>query len=111
MATFTFTPSYAPQETTKAAVRATRYADGFEQRIGYGLNNVQREWSLSFNNRDDSETTNIVNFLRARNGFEAFDWTPPRGGIGKWKCVDWSVTTESFGRHNVSATFVEVFEP
>jgi phage-related protein len=111
MATFTFSPSFEATESSKPRVRKFTSADGYEQRIRFGLHTDPKEWSLTFSNRTDTERDDITAFLDARGGVESFDWIPPRGVAGKYVCEDWQVTLSNCNNNQIQATFREVFEP
>lgn len=111
MATFAFTASFEATESSKPRARKFQAGDGYEQRIRFGLNTNPKEWSLTFANRTDTERDNIVAFLDARGGVEAFDWTPPRGTAGKYVCEEWQVTLSNCNNNQVQATFRQVYEP
>jgi phage-related protein len=111
MATFTYVPSFGINEQSQPTTRTVQYGDGYSQRLRYGLNTDPKKWQLRFENRDNTETTNITDFLEARAGAESFDWTPPRGSAGKYICSEWSVDMTHYNINTVVATFVEVFEP
>jgi phage-related protein len=110
MATFTYTPSFQATESSKPRVRKFQAGDGYEQRVRFGLNTDPKEWTLTFANRDDTERETILGFLEARAGVEAFDWTPPRGGAGKFVCEEWQTTLSNCNNNQIQATFREVFE-
>lgn len=111
MATFTYTPSFEATESSQPRVRKFQAGDGYEQRIRFGLNTDPKEWTLQFSNRTDTERENIVSFLEACAGVESFDWTPPRGGAGKFVCEEWQVTLSNCNNNQIQAKFREVFEP
>jgi len=75
--TFTWTPSKSFQKMSKPRVITAQFGDGYSQRIGDGINRIVREWSLSFNSRSIAQAQEIVAFLEARSGVQAFVWTPP----------------------------------
>ena len=111
MATFTYTASFGITEQSQPRVRQVQFGDGYSQRLRYGLNTDPKTWQLRFENRDDTETSNITAFLEARNGAESFDWTPPRGSAGKYICQQWNVEMSNCNNNQITATFVQVFEP
>lgn len=111
MATFTYTPSFTATEQSQPKVRSTQFGDGYSQRLRYGLNTDPKSWRLTFLNRTDTERENILAFLEARAGVEAFDWTPPRGGAGKYICSEWSMDMLNCNNNTITATFAEVYEP
>ena len=111
MATFTYTPSYSATETSQPLARTVQFGEGYEQRIQFGLQRDPKSRALNFANRDDTERDNIITFLEARKGTESFDWTPPRGSVGKYVCSEWTTEIAVHGRTTITTTFREVFEP
>lgn len=111
MATFNFTPSFAPSLTEKPRVLSARFGDGYEQRVGDGINIRARSWQLTFSSRTAAEIAPIIAFLRARNGIESFDWTDPDAVSGKFTCSEWQKTTTNAITQTLTCTFNEVFEP
>lgn len=109
MSAFTWTPTFGSEVATKPRVNLVQFGDGYEQRIGDGINTMPRTWTLVFN-VDGSVGDAIDAFLRGQAGLTAFDWTPPTGAAGKWKCGEWKRVVGEKGVQSVSATFVEVFE-
>lgn len=111
MPTFTVAPDFSAQVTYKPRVRATRFGDGYEQRLADGVNTQPATWNLTFANRSDADTTTIHTFLAARAGVETFDWTPPDAGSSiKVICREWQKTMNRNNLNTVSATFEQVFE-
>lgn len=110
MPTFTYQPDNAAQVSVKPRVLTAKFGDGYEQRLGDGINIRPREWRLTFNTRTNAEMSPIVAFLEGQNGVASFDWTPPSGAAGKWVCEDWQQTVVRYGINDLSATFREVFE-
>jgi len=111
MATFpSITPTYGAQKTSQPNVRTVQYGDGYSQRLVYGLNQNPKQWSLTWNvSETDSDT--IEAFLDARGGAESFDWAPPGESSAKWICQQWSKTIPYVNRAQITATFIQVFEP
>lgn len=111
MTTFTWTPSYPASKAVKPKVLKAQFGDGYEQRVGDGINTMPRTWSLAFNNRLAAEITAIDGFLAARKATEAFSWTPPSGAAGRWVCESWDVQLDQPVYQSLKAVFREVFEP
>lgn len=111
MATFTYTPSFTATEQSQPRVRTVQFGDGYSQRLRYGLNTDPKIWRLIFSNRSDAERNNILAFLEARQGTQAFDWTSPRGNSGKYICTEWNMDMLNCNNNTIAATFVQVFEP
>lgn len=111
MATFTYTPDFGAAPSYEPRVRVARFGDGYEQRVGDGINTMRETWPLTFAVRDDTETAAILAFLVARGGVEAFDWTPPGEGAAKrWICRKWSRSWDSHDKNTINATFERVYE-
>lgn len=53
-----------------------KFQEGYSQRIGRGVLGPDRSWSLTFREAP-ADIDTIHNWLKARNGAEAFDWVPP----------------------------------
>jgi len=113
MATF---PSIAPvfnaSKVSRPAKRTTRFGDGYEQRITFGLNQNAKEWSLVFM-VNDTDANTIETFLDDRAADSAsFDWTPPGESTAyKWVCEEWTRDLLGDEFNQISATFRQVFEP
>jgi phage-related protein len=109
MPTFDYCPSVSSSSQEESRVLVTSYGDGYQQRIGDGINIRKRIWNVTFNGTAEY-TNEIRDFLRTSNGVDSFDWTPPDGEAGKWICTSWNKTYFSSAVHSIKATFVEVFE-
>lgn len=115
MATFpNYSPAYSATKKSDPKVRVTRFGDGYEQRVTFGIPGHMnpKEWSLTFNVRD-ADADVIEAFLDARAADAAsFDWTPPKSNTSaKWVCNSWTREIMDVGVSRISATFRQVFEP
>lgn len=111
MATFTIAPDFSSSVTVEPRVLRSQFGDGYQQRVGDGINARAEKWSLRFSARTATERDAILAFLVARNGIESFDWTSPSGTVGKFVCPAWNYTPDSAATNTVTATFEQVFEP
>lgn len=112
MATFSYTPDFGARINAKPRVRVVSFGDGYEQRQADGINARAETWDLQFQNRTDSDTAAIVGFLEARNGVEAFDWTPPNEVTAiKAVCREWNKSVDRYNLNTVTAQFQRVYEP
>ncbi|MCE2910216.1 MAG: phage tail protein [Burkholderiaceae bacterium] len=109
MATFTIAPDFSSPMSKQPRVLTAQFGDGYQQRVGDGINIAPEEWSLRFSTRTPAERDAILAFLEARNGVESFDWTSPRGTVGKFICPTWSYTPDNAATNTVTATFRQVF--
>lgn len=111
MATFTYTPDRNFTEDVSPRVLITQFDDGYSQRLNNSINPLNKSWNLTFQNRANNEADNITQFLEARNGTEAFDWTPPGYDASvKVICKKWGSTWTSHFSKSISATFEIVYE-
>ena len=76
MDTFTWIPSFGADKTVKPEVKVVKFTEGYEKRFG-SYNNVNEEWSLSFDTRNKTETASIESFLVGKGGYQAFLWVNP----------------------------------
>lgn len=113
MATFPdYDPLYSASKKSQPKTKVTRFGDGYEQRVQFGLNQNPKEWSLRFDVTDDDADI-IEAFLDARADDSAsFDWTPPDTNTSyKWVCESWTRELYEFHRSKLDMTFRQVFEP
>ena len=111
MATFpSITPTYGTRKTNSPIVKTTQFGDGYQQRDQFGLNQIPKVFSLTFNvSETDADT--IETFLDARGGTESFDFTPPgETSSSKFICRSWTKSMPYNNRATINATFEEVFE-
>jgi phage-related protein len=110
--TFTWTPDFGARAAYKPRVRTAKFGDGYEQRVADGINTAMDRWQLTFAVRDDLEANDILAFLAARGGFEAFNWTPPGETLPiSVVCREWNRTFDRHDQNTVTATFERVYEP
>lgn len=92
-------------------VRLAQFGDGYEQRTADGLNTRPRKLTVDWPNLVLADKDTILNFLRARNGVDAFFWTPPGESTAiKVKAPTWTVKRTSGPYWSISVTFQEVFD-
>lgn len=108
MSTFTFKPAYSAQQNKKPRVRAMQFGDGYEQRVQDGINTIKRIWSLRFTT-SSADLDAVDAFLTNMGGSTSFDWTPPHGAAGRFRCDEWNDGLEGYNRRVITATFTEVF--
>ena len=108
------TPTYRVQKNSNPKTRTVQFADGYEQRIVFGLAQHQnpKTYNLTFE-VSEADSDKIEIFLDARaNDSASFDWTPPgESSAGKYVCPGWNKSIPYSNRAVISATFREVFEP
>lgn len=108
--TFTWRPVSNPTGTSTFAVLTSQFGDGYSQEAADGINNETQSWPLDFVGVE-VEMQPIVNFIRAHAGFQGFYWTPPMGVQGLYKVATFSINPQDGGLVQISATFVQKFQP
>lgn len=105
---FTWFPDVGSQQKVKPIVNTTKFGEGYQARVGFGLNGEPMVWSVSFD-RDFAEATAILAFLRTRGGIQPFTWINPLNETGTYICAEWS-TLQNRGTMKVTCDFTQVFE-
>jgi len=104
-------PNYGASKVAEPNVRIAQFGSGYSQRSTFGINNDKKVWQLNWTNRTATDTNTIEDFLEARAGVEAFDWSPPdETSTYKWICKSWQKTMPYPNLFNITATFEQVFE-
>ena len=105
-------PSFSSSPTTQLKILEADFGDGYAQRAADGTNSVQDTWNLQWNNYSNADISSIITFLKARKGYELFNWTPPNETTSrKWICKTFTGGTPSgYNISSASATFTEVFD-
>ena len=97
MATFpNIEPSFSVKKEQAPLTRVVQYADGFEQRLMFGLptNQNPRKYNLKWENITEEEADTIDYFLQERAFDKAtFDYAPPREAFTKTGNYSQSSTT------------------
>lgn len=113
MATFPdISPDYGAAKQSNPKVREISFGSGYSQRAIFGIQQDPKVWTLSWNNRTATDSNSIEDFLEARAGQEAFQWSPPdETNTYNWICRSWRKTMPYPNLFNIDATFEQVFEP
>jgi phage-related protein len=112
METFTWTPDFGSPMQETPSVSIAKFGDGYEARQATGLNPNRQVHNLTFSNRDGTEKSAIVAFLRARAGVEAFKFTTPTESTELvFVCRTWQTTPIKSNLFSVQASFEQVYEP
>ena len=106
-------PVYGVSKTIEPFVTRTRFQDGYEQVIKFGLNINPKIFNLRFENITEAQRDTIETFLEARAlDRESFDWQPPASAVAyKWICLRWTKRIPYVNRASLNMTFEQVFEP
>jgi phage-related protein len=111
--TFSVAMSYGCSNQMRPRTKTVAFGDGYELRIGDGLNTMAQRWSLNFNVLTIGEANAVEAFFRAQGGIRWFWWTPPRQTTQiKVICKDWTrAPLEGSRLHDsITANFQQVFD-
>ena len=102
--------------TSAPRVLKATFGDGYEQRIADGINNIQEEYSIAFNNRTKEEIDDITAFLASKNGVTSFDFTIPDSNNSgestvKVVCEQYSQNYTYGDFYGCTTMFRRVYEP
>jgi len=110
MATFTALPSYSSSINVKPKIIEAKFGDGYEQAVLDGINSKPRKFSLQFNTLDKTDGDAIEAFFDTNEtATTPFDWIPPSGIAGRFKCKEHSRNYVSGFTSSITCTFEEVF--
>ena len=107
---FFFTPSYGNTVNSEPRTMITQFGEGYQQRVPESINNTFLKISVVFENRTAKEATAMLHFLNARNGTEAFLYTPPEPypTMRLFSCFNWNQQSQFLNNININAEFTEV---
>ena len=107
--TFTFTPSFSVNFTERPRTVTTRLGDGFVYRKPTGMRPLVRTWQLRFNVRRLEEIKPLLDFLREREGYKKFHWTPPEPDNvpGVWVATSWRPNRSNGHIYGMTVTLEE----
>ena len=97
-------------------VHIAKFGDGYEQRIGNGINNLEQEYSVAFTTRAKADIDDIVAFFETKAGVTSFDFVVPDSNESgnelsvKVVCSEWNQTWVNDNFYSLNATFRRVYE-
>lgn len=89
-------------------VRATQFGDGYQQRVGDGINAKRAKWPITVIGTL-VEIQPIVDFLDRHAGAKSFLWTSPVGVPGRFTCTSYTPRRGAGSIVTLTATFEESF--
>ena len=98
---------------TKQRVLTAQFGDGYSQRVRHGINPKDDIFRVTFKNRSSAEINRLAKFFD-NFAAKAFPFTVTDfDGETQMKvtCDDYSVSYIQTTVHNLSATFIRVYEP
>lgn len=108
--TFTWRPDSRPTGKFSQRTKSARFGEGYEQVVADGINNESQSWPLTFTGSKE-RVQEIIDFLRARKGYQSFYWTPPFGQQALFRCAEYDPAHMGGKQWTLSATFEQSFQP
>ena len=106
-------PVYGLSKSISPFVTRTRFQDGYEQVIKFGLNINPKIYNLKFENITEAQSDQIETFLNARiaDG-DYFNWqAPDEASASNYRALNRRKSIDNPGLATITVTFTEVFEP
>lgn len=104
-------PDAPAQGDSKPNLRVAKFGDGYTARRPAGLNHIEATRSISFSNIYTTEKDAIVQFLRARGGWQPFWWQQPGEPMRRWVCGRWAEEQQGWDRWRVTCQLELDFTP
>lgn len=108
MSDFTYTPSFGAARKRAPRALVARFGDGYEQRVGDGINVDLHMWDVAFQNRSGTDADAIETFFALKAGVTAFTWTPAGGSEITVVCREWHRSFAETNKNTITATFEQV---
>ena len=96
---------------TSTRVHIAKFGDGYEQRVGNGINVLEQEYDVTFVNRTKEDIDDIAAFLESKAGVTSFTFVVPDSNESgselsmKVVCSSWNQTWSYDNYYNLTATF------
>ena len=109
-------PDKGLKRNSKPRVHISKFGDGYEQRVGNGINPLEQTISVSFATRPKADIDDIVAFFETKAGYASFNFTLPdtNGGSNeetiKVVCDDWNQSWDYDDYYTLDANFRRVYE-
>ena len=106
-------PVYGVEKNVTPFVTRTRFQDGYEQVVKFGLNINPKSYTLIFENITEAESDTIETFLDARiSDGDYFNWqAPDEPTTSEYRALNRTKEINYPGLATITVTFNEVFEP
>ena len=103
--------SQASQVSTKYQVLKTQYGNGYSQRAGDGINNVQDSWQVQWNGLTTANFQILKSAFDAAAGVDYFTWQAPGDTTTKkWIVSQVTRTNWSGAVYDIAVTLEQVFD-
>tara|TARA_B100000953_G_scaffold287688_1_gene270129 strand:+ start:489 stop:884 length:396 start_codon:yes stop_codon:yes gene_type:complete len=113
-------PDKSLSRKSKPKIHLATFGDGYEQRLGDGINSVKETFSVQFQTRTKADIDDIVGYFTSLKGVTAFNFTIPDDNVAaspgpqettiKVVCDDFDITYDYGDFYSASANFRRVYE-
>lgn len=112
---YTFNPPMQPdigiQRNLKPVTLKASFGDGYSQRVADGQNNKPLTLNLTWSNLLTTERDSIINFFKARRGYQSFFYTyQDESSPSVFICQEYSSTHVHSGIYTVTAVLQQVYD-
>tara|TARA_Y100001963_G_scaffold158874_1_gene260139 strand:+ start:2205 stop:2624 length:420 start_codon:yes stop_codon:yes gene_type:complete len=102
-------------EDPKPRVLKAQFGDGYEMRVGDGINTLPKSWSLKFENRTKADVDNLYKFFNELAGVSTCKLTVPHAVDGEQTYTvvieDWKRNLQYHDYYTIDCKARQVFEP
>jgi phage-related protein len=109
MAVFTWRAEVGTTGTGEFAMFSSKFGDGYSQDIPNGLNNETQKWNVQVSGYERNVQP-VIDFIRAQKGLP-FQWKPPVGQLGWYKCLRYSVDPDGGSWTTFRMEFEQSYAP
>lgn len=110
MAVFTWDVRVGTAGSAEFRTKKSQFGDGYSQEFEDGLNSEVQSWPISMVGYE-SAIAPPLEFLRTHGGATSFQWTPPLGVQGWYRCKSYGITGHGNDAYTLTADFQQVFAP
>ena len=107
---FTFVPTQGTQASYTPKITKAAFGDGYAQRTPKGINNLAKQWDLSFDNLDDTIKDQLRAFLfKVTKSGEAFQWKDLDDEVLYYTCDNFAITYTEEDDSAIKCKFEQFF--
>lgn len=106
--TFTWRVETGTSGSGEFKVDTAQFGDGYSQDSATGLNPERQSWPVSVSGYQ-SQLAPIIAFIRTN--FLGFNWKPPFGIMGQYKCTKWNLSPNGGDHWTLNMQFEQTYRP
>lgn len=109
MAVFTWRVEVGTTGNGEFSMFSSKFGDGYSQDIPNGINNETQKWNVKVSDYE-ANIQPVIDFIRAHKG-QPFQWKPPSGVLGWYKCKRYSHTPGGGSWTELTMEFEQAYAP